>query len=49
MFFAFCLIIEGATEKVLQFIILLKSIYNQNIGFIEQKNRFLNPTQEKVY
>jgi hypothetical protein len=35
--FAFSLIIEGATEKVLQFIMPLKSIYKQNLGFIEQK------------
>jgi hypothetical protein len=33
-FFAFSLIIEGTTEKVLQFIMPLKSIYNQNLGFI---------------
>ncbi len=30
------LIIEGTTEKVLQFIIPLKSIYYRNFGFIEQ-------------
>jgi hypothetical protein len=35
-FFAFSLIIEGTTEKVLQFIMPLKSICNQNLGFIEQ-------------
>jgi hypothetical protein len=35
-FFAFSLIIEGTTEKVLQFIMPLKSISNQNFGFIEQ-------------
>ncbi len=35
-FFDFSLIIEGTTEKVLQFIMPLRSIYNQNIGFIEQ-------------
>ncbi len=34
--FAFSLIIEGTTEKVL----LFKSIYNQNLIFIEQKNYF---------
>ncbi len=28
MFFAFSLIIEGTTEKVLQFLMPLKSIYN---------------------
>jgi hypothetical protein len=37
MFFVFLLIIENTTEKVLQFIMSLKSIYNQNNGFIEQK------------
>jgi hypothetical protein len=35
-FFDFSLIIEGTTEKVLQFIMSLRSIYNQTIGFIEQ-------------
>ncbi len=38
--FAFSLIIEGTTEKVLQTIMPLKSIYNQNLGFIEQKMYF---------
>ncbi len=36
-FFTFSLIIEGTTEKVLQFIIPLKSIYNENLGFSEQE------------
>ncbi len=36
-FFAFSLIIEGATEKVMHIIKPLKSIYNKNLGFIEQK------------
>ena len=40
VFFAFLLIIEGATEKVLQFIMPLKSIYKRNFGFIEQKMYF---------
>jgi hypothetical protein len=31
------MIIEGTTEKVLQFIMPLKSIYNRNFGFTEQK------------
>ncbi len=31
------LIIEGATEKVLQFQMMLKSIYNKNFGFNEKK------------
>ncbi len=43
--FTFSLIVEGTTENVLQFIMLLKSIYNQNVGFIEQKNVFLNTTE----
>ncbi len=38
--FAFSLIIEGTTEKVLQFVMPLKSIYNRNFGFIEQKMYF---------
>jgi len=44
MFFAFSLIIEGATERVLQFIMPLKPICNRNFGFIEQKV-FLNNTE----
>jgi len=35
--FAFSLIIEDTTEKVLQLVIPLKSIYNQILGFIVQK------------
>jgi hypothetical protein len=35
-FFVFSFIIEGATEKVLQLIKQLKSIYDQNLDFIEQ-------------
>jgi hypothetical protein len=42
MFFAFSLIIEGATEKVLQFIMPLKSIYNKNLGFVEEKCIFVH-------
>ncbi len=38
--FAFSLIIEGTIEKALQFIMPLKSIYNRNFGFIEQKMYF---------
>jgi hypothetical protein len=38
--FTFSLISEGATEKALQLIMPLKSIYNQNLGFIEQKMDF---------
>ncbi len=43
-FFAFSLIIEGATEKVLQFLMLIMSIFNQNLGFIELCV-FLNTTE----
>ncbi len=39
-FFAFSLIIEDTTEKVLQFIMPLESIYSGNFGFIEQKMYF---------
>jgi hypothetical protein len=35
--FAFSLVIEGTTDKVLQFIMPLQPIYNKNLGFIEQK------------
>ncbi len=38
--FAFSFIIEVTTEKVLQFMMPLKSIYNRNFGFIEQKMYF---------
>ncbi len=51
--FAFSLIIEGTTEKVLQFIMPLKSIYNRNFGFIEQIMYFWTTTEsfkeEKLY
>jgi hypothetical protein len=40
--FTFKLIIEGANEKVLQFIIPLKFMYNKNVGFSEQKCIFEN-------
>ncbi len=40
-FFAFWLIIEGTTEKVLQFKMQVKSIYNKNFHFVEQKMYFL--------
>jgi hypothetical protein len=35
--FAFSLIMEGATEKMLQFTTPLKSLYIKNLGFIELK------------
>ncbi len=44
-FFAFSLIIEGTTEKVLKFMLPLSSIYKGNFGFIEQKNVYLNTTE----
>ncbi len=39
------MIIEGTAENVLQLIMLLKSIYNRNFGFTEQKMYFLNTTE----
>ncbi len=39
-FFAFSIIKEGTTEKALQFIMPLKSLYKQNLGLIEQKMYF---------
>ncbi len=40
-FFVFSLIIEGTAEKVLQFIMPFKSIYNRNFGYVEQNMYFL--------
>ncbi len=40
LFFAFSLIIEGTTEKMLQFMMPFQAIYNRNFGFIEQKMYF---------
>ncbi len=37
VFLTFSLIIEGATEKVLQFIMPLKLMFIKNVGFNEQK------------
>ncbi len=39
-FFAFSLIIEGTTEKVLQFTMPLKSINDKNLCFDQQKMYF---------
>jgi hypothetical protein len=39
-FFAFSLIIEGATEKALKFLMPFKSICDRNFCFIEQKMYF---------
>jgi hypothetical protein len=41
-FFVFSLIIEGTTEKVLQVIMPLKSIYNEKTWFDRTKNAQLN-------
>jgi hypothetical protein len=41
--FSFGLIIEGTTEKVLQFKIPLKSICNQTLGLIGQEMYFEKP------
>jgi hypothetical protein len=38
--FAFSLIIEGTTEKALQFIMPHETIFSQNHGFTEQKMYF---------
>ncbi len=38
--FAFSLLIEGATGKVLQFIMSFKSIFNKNLSCVEQKMYF---------
>ncbi len=38
--FEFSLIMEGATEEMLQFIMTLVSIYNQNLSFVEQIKSF---------
>ncbi len=39
-FFAFSIIIEGTTEKAMQFILPVKPIYNKNLGFIERRTYF---------
>ncbi len=39
-FLTFSMIKKGAAEKVLQFIVPFKSIYNQNLDFIKQKMYF---------
>jgi len=44
-FLAFLIIVEGTTEKVLQFIMPLELLYNKNLGFIEQKNIFEEYTE----
>ncbi len=45
MVFEISLIIEGTTEEVLQFAMLVKSIYNNNLSFIAQKC-ILEPNRE---
>jgi hypothetical protein len=51
-FFVFSLIIQGATEKVLQFILQVKSIYNKTL-FSANKLYFLtlqrDSNKKKVY
>ncbi len=44
--FLYSFIIEGATEKVLQLIMLLKLIYNKNLGFVETKKCILEHYSE---
>jgi len=43
--FTLSLFVEGATEKVLQFIMPHKLIFNKKFGFIKQ-NVFLNTTEK---
>jgi len=38
--FAFSLISQSTTEKALQLIMPLQSIYNRKFGFVEQKMNF---------
>ena len=38
--FVYSFIIEGTTEKVLQLIMLLKLIYNKNLGFVKTKKHY---------
>ncbi len=51
-FFAFSILIEGTTEKVLEFIMILKSIYNINLVSLN-KNVFFEHNiefqQDKLY
>ncbi len=47
-FFTFSFTIEGAAEKVLQFIMPLQSSYNKKFGFIEQKCSFVNHRKVKT-
>jgi hypothetical protein len=39
-FFTFSIIIEGASKKALQFLMMLKPIYNKNFCFNEKKIYF---------
>jgi hypothetical protein len=43
------LIIEGATEKISQFVITLKSIRNKNVYFVEQKCIFENCEEAETF
>jgi hypothetical protein len=47
--FTLSLIIDGATEKVLQSVKPLKSIYTVNFGLIEPKSIFEMLKQEKIF
>jgi hypothetical protein len=52
MFFAYSLIIEGDTEKVLQFLMPTMSIFNKNLGFNEnvyfEHNREVQTIKNKL-
>jgi len=48
VFFAFSLIIEGTTEKMLQFSMLIMSILNQNLGFDEKVCNFEHYTEVRT-
>ncbi len=48
--YIFCIfILEGTTEKVLQFKFPLKSIHNRNLGFDEQKCILFNKSGKGIY
>ncbi len=49
MFFAFSLIEEGATEKVLDLIMPLKSIYNKNLGFNGRESTVNRALEGRIY
>ncbi len=47
VFFTFSMIVEGATENVLQFKMPVESIYNKNLEVVEQKMFLLNTTERQ--